>query len=173
MKSFSRSGYRIGNASSEVKWVYTFFLIFLAVGFATIGGYEFQIGFHPQAVSEHYRGVSDGGERMAFAKSFSTLLETTHFHAFIMGIIYLTLAHLFIATETPRGLKMFLIVAGFAFTFLDLLLPWAVRYVSSAFSPVLLFTWIGEWVTYVAMVGLSFYDLWIRPVRPPQDWDAD
>jgi hypothetical protein len=31
------------------------------------------------------------------------LLETTHFHAFIMGIIYLTLAHLFIATESSRA----------------------------------------------------------------------
>jgi magnesium-transporting ATPase (P-type) len=167
MKSFSRPTYRINNAPSEIKWVYTFFLIFMIVGFATIGGYEFrQIGFHAQAVIEHYRGSSEEG--MVFPKSFQTLLETTHFHAFIMGVIYLTLAHLFLATEVSRRMKMSLVIVGFICTFLDLLLPWAVRYLSSRFAPVLLAAWVGEWVSYMAMILLSLYDLWMRP-RPSLD----
>ncbi len=171
MKSFSRPQYRIGNAPVEIKWIYTFFLIFLIVGFATIVGYAFlQIGFAPQTVAEHYRGSVEGGEGMAFAKSFSALLETTHFHAFIMGIIYLTLAHLFVATETPRKLKLGLIASGFAFTFLDLLLPWVIRYGSAALAPALLVSWVGQWVAYMGMILISLYDLWLRK-SPPEEGD--
>ena len=166
MKSFSRPSYRIANAPSEVKWIYTFFLLFMLIGFLTIGGYEFiRIGFHPQAVSEHYLGASGGEESPAFAKPFSALLETTHFHAFIMGVIYLTLAHLFIATEFRRGFKIFVVILGFLSAFLDLLLPWAIRYGSSAFAPVLLRAWVGDWGGFMAMILASFYDLWIRPKR--------
>jgi hypothetical protein len=165
VKNFARRAYRISHAPSEVKWVYTFFLIFMLIGFATIGGYEFrQVGFHLQSVAEHYRGSS--GEGMAFPRPFQAMLETTHFHAFIMGIIYLTLAHLFIATETSRRLKKTLIAAGFLSTLLDLLLPWAVRYLSSCFAPVLIAAWIGEWVSYMAMIAISLYDLWLRPHHP-------
>lgn len=172
MKSFSRPRYRIGKAPLEIKWIYTFFLVFLVIGFATIGGYEFrQIGFAAQAIAEHYRGAGEGGEGLSFAKSFSALLETTHFHAFIMAIIYLTLAHLFVATETPRRLKLGLVAAGFVFTLLDLLLPWGVRYGSARFAPVLLMSWLGEWAVYMGMILISFYDLWCRP-SPPEDEEA-
>jgi hypothetical protein len=169
MKSFSRPRYRIGNAPAEIKWIYTFFLIFLVIGFATVGGYEFgQIGFGAQAIAEHYRGSSENGDGMAFAKSFSSLLETTHFHAFIMGIIYLTLAHLFVATESPKPLKLTLVGTGFFFTILDLLLPWVIRYGSAGFAPLLLASWMGEWVAYMGMILISLYDLWLRP-SPPED----
>jgi hypothetical protein len=132
MKSFSRPAYRIGNASLDVKLIYTFFLIFLIVGFSTIGGFEFnRIGFHPQAITEHYLGSS--GEGMSFPRSFQSLLETTHFHSFIMAIIYLTLAHLFVATDLSSCAKKTVIVVGFLSTFLDLVLPWLIRYVSSGF----------------------------------------
>lgn len=172
MKSFSRPRYRIGNAPAEIKWVYTCFLVFLVVGFATIGGYGFrQIGFASQSIAEHYRGTGEGGEALTFARSFSAMLETTHFHAFIMAIIYLTLAHLFVATETPRRLKLGLVAAGFVFTFLDLLLPWGIRYGSESLAPVLLLSWIGEWAAYMGMILISFYDLWLRR-SPPEGEEA-
>lgn len=174
MKSFSRPAYRIAHAPSEVKWIYTFFLVFLLVGFLTIGGYEFrQIGFHPVAVAEHYHGSAEGGEEMAFARSFASLLETTHFHAFIMGIIYLTLAHLFVATATSRKFKVILVVSGFFFTFLDLLAPWGIRYFSAGLAPLLLTAWIGEWVSYMTMILISLYDLWLRPVSRIDELDSD
>lgn len=163
MKSFARPAYRIGNAPLEVKLVYTFFLVFMVIGFATIGGYEcHQIGFSSAAVSEHYLGAAEG---MSFPRSFQSLLETTHFHAFIMALIYLTLAHLFVATGVSAWVKRGAILAGFLSTLFDLVLPWAVRYVSAGFAPVLLAAWIGEWVSYVLMIVISLYELWLKPVR--------
>lgn len=168
MKSFSRPAYRISNAAVEVKLIYTFFLIFLIVGFATVGGYEFsQIGFHPQGVAEHYLGSA--GEGMSFPRPFQSLLETTHFHAFIMSIIYLTLAHLFVATDLSRGIKRTVVVIGFFCTFLDLILPWAIRYLSGGFSLFLLIAWIGEWVSYMGMILYSLYDLWLKPAPEESD----
>jgi hypothetical protein len=167
VKGFSRRGYRIAEASFEVKLIYTFFLLFVVVGLLTIGGYEFRhIGFQVSSIAEHYRGSGDDG--LKFAKSFQSLLETTHFHSFIMGLIYLTLAHLFVATGISKGLKMSIVVGAFVFTLLDLILPWGVRYVSAGMAPVLMAAWVGEWATYVGMVLISFYDLWIRP-RPDED----
>lgn len=100
---------------------------------------------------------------MAFPKSFSALIETTHFHAFVMGLLYLTLAHLFVATEISRRLKRAVLLGGFLFTLLDLLLPWAVRYLSSGFASALVAAWAGEWVTYMTMVISALFDLWVRP----------
>ena len=162
MKSFSRPAYRINNASVDVKLIYTFFLIFLIVGFATVGGFEFQkIGFSVQSVSAHYLGAS--GEGMSFPRSFQALLETTHFHSFIMGIIYLTLAHLFIATDLSSVWKKTVIVVGFLSTFLDLILPWGIRYLSPVFSGLLLVAWCLEWLSYMTMILCSLHALWLKP----------
>ena len=160
----------------ETKWVYTFFLTFLMIGFFTIGGYQFkQIGFQKAAVHQHYRGsdetVAGMESSLALAKPFSAMLETTHFHAFIMGIIYLTLAHLFIATDTSRRFRMTVVVSGFVATLMDLLVPWAVRYWSGHFSALLLGAWILEWLAYMTMVMVSLYDLWWRKL-PSMDAEA-
>lgn len=166
MKSFSRMNYRIGRAPLETKWVYTFFLAFLLIGFCTIGGYQFkQIGFNSSSVMQHYRGADEMSESgIAVAKSFSALLETTHFHAFMMGIIFLTLAHIFLATELSQRFKMSLIVLGFVSTFLNLLLPWAVRYLSGSFAHVMIVAWVVEWGAYMGMILLSLYEMWWRKV---------
>lgn len=162
MKNFSRPAYRINNAALDVKLVYTFFLVFLLIGFATIVGFEFhQIGFHSKSIAEHYLGSV--GEGMSFPRPFQALLETTHFHAFIMAIIYLTLAHLFVATDLSLFMKRGVVIAGFLATFLDLILPWCVRYVHSGFSPLLLAAWCLEWASYMTMILYSLYALWQKP----------
>lgn len=162
MKAFSRMNYRIGRAPMETKWVYTFFLVFMLVGLFTVGGYQFrQIGFQKASVAQHYRGSEESSETgLALAKPFAAMLETTHFHAFIMGIIYLTLAHLFLATDRSRRFKMIVVVSGFLATLMDLLLPWAVRYGSENFAGLLLGAWILEWFAYMTMIMVSLYDLW-------------
>jgi hypothetical protein len=160
MKDFSRKRYLVGQAAIEVRLIYTFFLIFMLCGFVTIAGYEFtRIGFGAHAMVEHYLG-SEGTE-LRFPREFGEILETAHFHAFIMGIIFMTLAHLFVATTPSLRFRLTVIIAAFVCTFLDLILPAAIRYGSPAFAPLLVVAWSGEWLTYMAMILVSLLDIWI------------
>src|SRR5919109_2233900 len=98
MRHFALSGFRLGRAPWEVRVVYTGFLGFSVVGLATIGLFQaVQIGIRLSAVAAYYHG---GGTEtaMTFPKTFIQLLEVTHFHAFIMGVVFLILGHLLLTT---------------------------------------------------------------------------
>ncbi len=158
MKSFSRRGFLIANSAPEMKWVYTFFLLLIALGFVTIAIYQYHvIGWGIDAIQRHYRGSETG---LSFPKEFLELLSTAHAHAFIMGLVYLTLAHILIATRTTTKTRGVLIWLGFIATAGDILLPWGVRYLSPhlafAFAPI----WLGEWVAYGGMILVPLYDIW-------------
>lgn len=160
MKNFTRRGFLIANSSLETKLVYTFFLILIACGLATIAVYQFHIiGWGLEKIQAYYRGSAEG---LHFPKEFLQLLETSHFHAFMMALIYLTLAHILIATRLSSRQKFSLLTIGFLVTLLDLLLPWAIRYGSSHFATGLLITWALQWFTYAAYVVIPLYDMWRR-----------
>ena len=166
MKSFSRSGYRIVNASFETKLIYSFFLLFTVAGFVTIGLYQCRIiGWGVEAVVAYYQGNEAA---MMFPKAFLQLLEVSHAHAFIMGIIYLTLAHILVATRLGRAWKLFLVIGGFVVTFLDLIGPWLLRYGDASWAIGLIATWLGLWVIYAAYVVIPLVDMWLIP-PPPED----
>jgi len=166
MKSFSRRGYRISDASTDVKLIYSFFLIFALIGFATIAGFQCDIiGWSIEAIRGHYLGSESGLE---FPRSFLQILETTHFHAFTMGILYLTMAHIVIATRISKTTKILLIVGAFVATVLDLLAPWGIRYISTHFIPLLLVGWAGEWLFYLSFILIPLYDMWIKPPDPEE-----
>ena len=161
MKSFSRSGYKIVNASLETKLIYSFFLIFTVVGFVTIGVYQCRIiGWGLDAITAYYRGDEAA---MMFPKAFLQLLEVSHAHAFIMGVIYLTLAHILIATRLGQSWKLLLVTGGFLVTLLDLISPWLIRYVDPTWAAVLLLSWLGMWVIYAAYVVIPLVDMWLIP----------
>ncbi len=158
MKNYTRRGYRIANANKDVKLIYTFFLLFVAIGFITVAAFQLHIiGWSWQAIQQHYLGSQT---ELTFPRSFLQLLETTHFHAFMMGIIYLTLAHILIATKIKQRMKYILLVGGFVATLLDLLAPWGIRYISPLFIPLLIVGWIGEWLFYLSYIIIPLRDMW-------------
>ncbi len=160
MKSFSRRGYQISDANSNTKLIYTFFLIFTLLGFLTIAVYQLEIiGWGLESIRDHYLG---NAVALQFPKSFLQLLEVSHAHAFIMGVVYLTLAHILIATRLSERTKYTLIVGGFIATLLDLILPWAIRYGFGSGAYVLMLAWIGEWVFYLSYIVIPIYDMWIK-----------
>lgn len=171
MKSWTAPGYRIANSRVEVKLVYSGFLVFTLIGLGTMIGFHVgRIGFSPEAVATFYRGGDLDGQ-MRFAKTFGELLELTHFHAFTMGTVYLILAHLFVATDTPVWLRWAALVGTLMAALLDLALPWLVRYGSAGFAWLSLAAWVGQWVGYGVLVLAPLIDMW-RP-RPPVDDDED
>ena len=166
MKNFTRRGYLIVNANRETKLVYTFFLIFIALGFITIGVYQAHIiGWGMPQIIAHYLGDES---QMMFPKEFLQLLEISHAHAFMMGIIYLTLAHILIACRIRPFWKQLLIYMGFLATAIDLAGPWLIRYVSKDFAVLLLSGWLWMWLIYAAYLIIPLFDMWIIP-PPPED----
>jgi hypothetical protein len=162
MKAFASDSYQLRQARVEVRLVYTGFLLLVAVGMLTMAAFQLRhIGPTPSGVAAYYRGGERGGE-MAFAKTFRELVEVTHFHAFIMGVVYLVLAHLFIATPLRPDIKRWFIVLALAGLAGDLVSPWLIRYVSGALAYVQLASWAGEWLGFAAFIGVPIAEMWFR-----------
>ena len=171
MRAFGSNTYLLRNARLEVRLVYTAFLALASVGLVTMAAFElYHIGPTPSAVAAYYRGGERNGE-MAFAKTFRELVEVTHFHSFIMGLVYLVLAHLFIATPLAPEVKTAFIVVGFAGLLGDLLSPWLIRYVSGAFAWSQIASWLAEWIGFGAFVAVPIGEMWFANGRnefPPE-----
>jgi hypothetical protein len=161
VRAFSNSGYLLGNARLEVRLVYTGFLVLVSFGLATMA--VSQVGYYglsPSAIAVAVRGGERAGV-MVFEKTFRELIELTHFHAFSMGVVYLILAHLMVATRAPGWVKQGAIVLGFAGLTGDIVGLWLVRYVSARFAWLELAAWAAEWFAFVSFVIFPVWDMWI------------
>src|SRR5919198_4175454 len=92
-----------------------------------------QIGVRLSEIAAYYRG-GENGTTMTFPKTFVQLLEVTHFHAFIMGVVFLVLGHLLLATGLSNRWKRGLLLSALAGSMGDLAGTWLIRYVSSGFA---------------------------------------
>ncbi len=160
MRVFGSSGYLLSDTRLEVRLVYTGFLFLALIGMATMAVLQWKhIGPTPAAIATYFRGGERGGE-MTFPKTVRELVELTHFHAFIMGLIYLVLAHLVLATSAPEGVKRVAIVLAFVGLAGDLVGVWLIRYVSGAFAWAQVSFWIAQWVGFGAFVYYPLREMW-------------
>jgi hypothetical protein len=161
MRQFSNLGFRLTQLSREVKWVYTGFLIFVGLGFCTNGLFQVtRIGVTLDRIALYYRG-GELEQSMTFPKTFAQLLELTHFHMFIMDVIFLILAHLVLATAISPRLKTGLIILACAGSLGDIASYWLIRYVSPAFAALRLLSWFGMWIGYGGMMVITLWDMWL------------
>jgi hypothetical protein len=171
MRSFGTPGYLLRHARLEVRLIYTAFLALVLVGMLTMVSFQaYQIGPTPGRIASYYRGGDHGGE-MTFPKTFRELVEVTHFHSFIMAIVYLVLAHLFIATTIDARLKLAMISLAFVGLTADLIAPWLIRYVTGGFAYLELAGWGSEWVGFAAFIYFPVREMWLSDGRdelPPE-----
>ena len=171
MRAFASNGYLLRDAKLDVRLVYTAFLLVVLIGMITMGVFQlYHIGPTPSRAAAYYRGGESGGQMM-FAKTFRELVEVTHFHSFIMGIVYLVLAHLFLATGLSSGMKRGVIVLAFLGLGGDLVSPWLIRYVAAGFAYLQLASWLAEWTGFGAFVSVPIVEMWFRNGRdefPPE-----
>lgn len=160
MKNFTYPSYRLAAVSTEIKVIYTGFLVFAAVGMLTIGLYQFKrIGATYGLIVAYYRG-GELGQEMTFPKTFAQLLDTTHSHAFVMGVCFLILAHLFIATSLGTKAKWTFIGLAFFSSLADIAGPWLIRYLSPGFALLHLASWLAMWLGYGALILVPLYEMW-------------
>ncbi len=168
MKNFTKKGTWLDQTTLEIRWIYTLFAVLALIGHASfVGMAVFRVGPGVDAILQHYRGAE--GDEMAFPKLFIELLEVTHFHAYVEGIVLLVLAHLFAACPISSFAKMAMILTAFGSTLLDLLLPWGIRYASSPLAPSLAGAQVMAWflmsLSYLPLTCLPLYFLWRSPDR--------
>ncbi len=165
MRAFGSGHFRLREAPATVRRVYAGFLVLAAVGFLTQAGFQAgRIGITPAAVAAYYRGGEVGGA-MAFTKPFGHLLEVTHAHAFMMAVVFLVLAHLFVATAVSERSKRLVLLVAFGGALGDLAGPWLVRYGAAGLAWVELGAWLALWGGGAVMIGVSLRECLARP-RP-------
>jgi hypothetical protein len=163
MREFGRAGFRLSQLQNDAKLVYTGFLVFMGLGFSTLALFQLvRIGPTLHRIAVHYRG-GELEQAMAFPKSFAELLELTHFHTFIEGVVFLILAHLVIATDIPRRFKMVLIGLACMGSLGDIASYWLIRYVSSTWAVLQLLSWVEMWVGYGGMILVTLWEMWLTP----------
>jgi len=162
VRSFASGSYLLSDARFEVRLVYSGFLALVVIGFVTMAVFQLMhIGPTPGRIAVYYRG---GAREMAmvFPKSFRELVEVTHFHAFIVGVVYLVLAHLFLATSVSEWVKRAGIVVAFAGLAGDMIGIWLIRYVSALFAYTQVLFWGFEWAGFAALVFYPLREMWFR-----------
>lgn len=159
MRQFASTGFRLRDAPVALRLVYAGFLLLAAVGLATQAGFEAErIGVSPARIAIYYRGGESAGS-LSFPKPFGHLVEITHAHAFVMAVIFLVLAHLFVATSL-RGARVKGVVTGVAFAGMlgDLVAPWLIRYVAVGFAWLQILSWAALWIGGGVMLGVSLWE---------------
>jgi hypothetical protein len=161
MKNFAAPSFRLRDASFEIRLIYSLFLIFILGGLATIWFFQFQrIGISYERIVAYYLGGEINGQ-MFFAKNLNALLEETHFHAFTMSVVFLILAHLFLATSLSRRAKLLFILTTFFSHVFDMSGSWLTRMISPNFAYLLMAAWLGLWVGYAAMILVPLTEMWL------------
>ena len=162
MKNFAYSSFRLRDASFEIRLVYSLFLVFILGGLATTWVLQLQrIGFTYERIVAYYLGGEIQGQTF-FPKNLNALLEESHFHTFMMGVVFLILSHLFLATSAGRGTKLFFILTTFFSHVFDMGSVWLIRIELPIFAYMLMSSWIGLWIGYLGMVLIPVYEMWTR-----------
>lgn len=165
MREFGKGSFTLRQAPRPLRLIYAGFLLLIALGLLTQVVFEFRrIGFTPHSVALYYRG-GDFGNVMTFPKTFGQLLEVSHAHAFVMAVVFLILAHLFVSTSTSPAFKMIVLGTTFAGLLGDLVGPWLVRYVAPECSWLLLASWIAQGVGNGVLLGISGWEC-LAPSAP-------
>ena len=116
--------------------------LLLLVGFwaTNLGMYFSRMGLRPRTVVEYYNGSE---EEFRPPRSVESMLETTHMHLPMMGVVLLLLTHLVIFVPMARGAKVVFIVSTFAFAVLEEGGGWLVRFVSPALASLKVVGFVG------------------------------
>lgn len=163
--------------SVPMKLTLSCFVLFILLGLASsIALYHQQFHFSSDRAAAYYRGNAGQaapGAPMMVEKSYRQLLETAHFHLFIMPLVYLALLHLYFLSTRPSGEKVFMVIATFLGLLLEVAAPWLVRYGGAEWSSLF---WIsGPSITLPTLwvSGVCLWELWLGRAPETSSEESD
>ena len=166
MKFFAQGARRLADLSLPMRLSVTFFVVFVLLGLASsIALQHQQTGFSAGRTEDYYRGNEDDPdpEVMHVEKSYRQLLETAHFHLFIMPVVYLALVHLYFLADRPEAEKVAMTVVVFGGLLLEVALPWLVRFAGPGWTPLFWVSGLAITIPTVWICGVCLREMW-RPV---------
>lgn len=123
----------------------------LAAFWATnLGMYFSRMSLRPGSVVAYYNGSE---EEFRPARSAASMLETTHMHLPMMGMVLLFLTHLLIFIPMSRPAKVGLIGSAFVSAVFAEGAGWLVRFVSPAFAPLKVIGFLGLQASLAWLIG--------------------
>lgn len=164
MRIFSQGHSTLGSFSLPMKLALSFFVVFVLLGLcSSVALYHQQFEFSTETASDYYRG--NQGEKNVdtfyVPKPYPRLLEVTHFHLYITGLVYLALTHLYFLSGQSQFEKSLMTILAFLGLLTEILTPWLVRYGSGMYSS--LFWVSGSLITVCTlwMSGICLWGLWL------------
>ena len=150
--------FHLDKASLPQKVLFTLFLLFMgmAYGIALLNAFD-KTGLTSQGILNHYQGNETA---LAYPMSFSQLMDITHPHAFVQPLVFLAQGIIFSWTRVRDFFKISLYGIAFLGIFLDLSLPWLIRFGPTSFAlfhilPGLFFT-----LSFLSFILVPLYEMW-------------
>lgn len=157
MKYFSNRS-QLVRLDFHTRLIMTFFLVFmLLAGVVAMVMSSQRTQFDAQGAVTYYRGDDQG---LQYPKEPAELLETTHFHLFIMPVVFLTTGHLFLMSAWSSRWKTFVISSCFAYILLDVAKPWLIRYLSPAWGLLAPVNAALLGLTLLLCIAVPIYEMW-------------
>ena len=149
---------QLARMNFHTRLVMTLFLVFMliATGVSIFMSYE-RTRLTEAGATDYYRGNE---QRMLFPKEPAELMENTHFHLFIMPLIFLTITHLFALSAWGRRWKTFVIASCFIFILLHIAKPWLIRYASASFGTLVPINTGLLGLTMLLCILVPIYEMW-------------
>lgn len=174
MRFLSRGKTVMGNYTLPMKIALTSFVIFILLGLvSSIALYHNQFEFDADEAGTYYRGNADkqNVETFHVKKSYRELLETAHFHLYIMPVVYLAFVHLYFLSHQPEWEKTLMALATFIGLFLEVAAPWLVRYGGGEWAKLFWVSGFTITIPTLWMALICLLELWWPSGRPTEDFD--
>lgn len=149
MKYMEQGGFQNNPLTRLTLWGTLVFLTGLWL--SNFGMYFSRMGLSPASVAAYYRG-SD--ETFQPARTFGSMVESSHGHFAMMAMVLLVLTHLYIFVPGPRRLKAAFVGGTFAATFLSEASGWLVRFVHPGFAILKPVAFLASQAFLALMLGL-------------------
>ncbi|VAX27026.1 hypothetical protein MNBD_NITROSPIRAE02-1366 [hydrothermal vent metagenome] len=135
---------------------------------------NFLLFFHKTGLS--YKSVVDyylGSEAEFTApRSYQGMLEVTHFHMPMMGLVILLLTHLLLFVPIRNGWRMFWVVIPFLSALTGEASGWLVRFLHPGFAYLKILAFCMLQISLGGVLGLLFWGIWRKDEKKMQDGDS-
>jgi hypothetical protein len=112
---------------------------------------------------------SGEGSQIYMPRSYRALLENAHQHLFMMPVLFLILAHLFVRVKGPRWFVYGAITLSGVGLAGHIASPWLVRYCGSSWAYIMLFTLLALVFGMGIMLLGSLGAMWLGTSPPGRD----
>ena len=145
-------------APPSLKLLVSAFLIAAVLGLGVAGLQVYvRTGMTAAGAVAHYRGDEAA---MMYPRSFAEMVETTHAHVLAMPMLALILGLGLTLTRASERLKVAATIALFAGVFLELLVPWLVRYGPPGAAHLLTVAGMSLSAGLLTCVAVPLYEMW-------------